>query len=204
MPKLYFRYGTMNSSKTANLLMVAHNYMKQGREVFLIKPEADTRVLHGEQPGIQSRAFPNGSIQADLVMPPETGSVELKEAIATRFLPGAHPSCVLVDEAQFLSRHNVDALRAFTECAPVICYGLRTDYCTRLFPGSQRLMEVADSIEEVKTTCARCERKATVTAKLIDRRVVKERVDQPIGDNAAYEVGDAQYSPLGWSCWSRG
>ncbi len=153
MAKLYFRYGTVGSAKTLNLLAVAHNYQQQGKRVVLAKPAMDTRFgaeYVVSRAGLRQRA--------DVFLEPES------VLAAERF---AGVSCVLVDEAQFLSPKVIDQLHALTRTAdiPVICYGLRTDFRTRAFPGSARLFEIADSIEEVKTTCTYCNRKAVFNLK---------------------------------------
>lgn len=150
MPKLYFRHGTMNSSKTANLLMVAHNYKTQGKKVILMKPSIDIRF--GKQI-IKSRAVQE--MTADILILPGRRVFELQNDL----------DCVLVDEAQFLSAVNVEGLRNLSQHVPVICYGLRTDYRSYLFPGSKRLLELADTIEEIKTICVSCDRKAIINAK---------------------------------------
>lgn len=147
LAKLYFRHGTMDSAKTLNLLAVAHNYRSQGKRVLLVKPRMDDRFGAA---AIRSRA--GIEAQADLLVDADT-----------RLDPAefAGVDCVLVDEAQFLSVALVEQLRALTRGGPpVICYGLRTDFRTRLFEGSRRLLELADSIEEVKVTCQFCNRKA--------------------------------------------
>ena len=155
MAKLYFRYGAMGSAKTLNLLAVAHNYERQGKRVLVIKPALDERFAEER---VVSRAGLERA--ADLLV--EGGTI-----------PGAHHAaevdCVLVDEAQFLSEPQVEALREWTRTldVPVICYGLRTDFRSRLFEGARRLMELADSIEEIKTTCAFCNRKATQNLRFV-------------------------------------
>lgn len=156
MAKLYFRYGTVGSAKTLNLLAVAHNYGAQKKRAFIIKPELDDRFGRDR---VASRA--GVERKADLLVSPTT---QLDRAA----FEGLH--CVLVDKAQFLSPEVIDQLRAIaTEMGiPVICYGLRTDFTTKLFDGARRLMEVADSIEEVKTTCNFCNRKAIFNLKLAD------------------------------------
>ncbi len=148
MAKLYFRHGAMGSAKTLNLLAVRHNYVQQGKQVMLIKPAMDERF--GNQT-IRSRA--GLEYPADLV-------VEAETRLDPERFRGL--SCVLVDECQFLSASMVEQLRELTRTMniPVIAYGLRTDFRTRLFEGSRRLMELADAIEEVKTTCRFCNRKA--------------------------------------------
>ncbi len=156
MAKLYFRYGTVGSAKTLNLLAVAHNYTQQGKKARLIKPELDTRWGREK---IVSRAGLEKT--ADLLARPDT-------ILDPADFEGV--DCVLVDEVQFLSASLIDQLRELTHThrVPVICYGLRSDFRTELFEGANRLMAVADSIEEIKTTCAFCNRKAIFNLKLVD------------------------------------
>ncbi len=178
MAKLYFRYGTMDSAKTLNLLAVAHNYRKQGKRVVLAKPALDDRF--GDRK-VASRAGLHE--QADLLLEPGT-------AISHDALRDV--DCVLVDEAQFLSPAVVDQLRMITLTLdiPVICYGLRTDFQTRGFPGALRLLEVADSIEEVKVTCQHCGRKAVFNLRTAGGQAVVE------GDQIS--LGDEEYVPVCW------
>jgi thymidine kinase len=182
MAKLYFRYGTMSSAKTLNLLAVAHNYRSQGKRVVLLKPRLDSRF---GRDGIVSRS--GLSADADLLLDPDTA-----------LDPGAFDGldCVLVDEAQFLSAHVVEQLRALTKTkgVPVICYGLRTDFRTRLFEGSRRLMELADSIEEVKVTCQFCNRKTTMNLRFAG--------GAPTSTGPQVEIGaDERYAPVCFSCY---
>jgi thymidine kinase len=156
MAKLYFRHGTVSSAKSLNLLAVAHNYRSQGKQVVLIKPALDDRFGADV---IRSRA---GIEQvADLKVVADT-------QIDPREFDGV--SCILVDEAQFLSATVVEQLRDISVDLniPVICYGLRADFRTRLFEGAARLFELADSIEEIKTTCAFCNRKAVANLKHVN------------------------------------
>ncbi len=156
MAKLYFRYGTMDSAKTMNLLAVAHNYRKQGKRCALMKPRLDDRF--GSK-AIRSRS--GLEADAEYLVDPESvlPVAELAEL-----------DCLLVDEAQFLSESVIDQLRDLTvdHGVPVICYGLRTDFQARLFVGSRRLLELADTIEEVKVTCFECGRKAVFNLRLVD------------------------------------
>ncbi|CAK9002517.1 unnamed protein product [Durusdinium trenchii] len=137
MAKLYFRYGAMMSAKTMNLLAIAHAYEMQSKKVLVMKPRLDTRFGSS---AVQSRS--GLSREADVLITSET-------EFPTDMLIGV--SCILVDEAQFLSPRAVERLRnvATMQGVPVMCFGLRTDFRSRLFPGSKRLMELADSIEEV-------------------------------------------------------
>jgi thymidine kinase len=156
MAKLYFRYGTMSSAKTLNLLAAAHTYQQQARKVVLIKPSLDDRF--GKE-SIQSRAGLEKKAdillsKTDRLTPQEFNGID----------------CILVDEVQFLNPLQVEDLRAISIEAnvPVICYGLRTDFKSKLFEGSKRLMELADAIEEVKTTCNFCSKKAIFNMKFIN------------------------------------
>jgi thymidine kinase len=168
MAKLYFRHGTVGSAKTLNLLATAHNYRQQGKEVLLVKPELDTRF---GQNIIKTRA--GLEMKADVLAPP---------AGLIQFPALDDIACVLVDEAQFLFPDAIDQLHRIAHAAvapespggiPVICYGLRTDFRTRAFPAAQRLFELADSIEEIKTICHYCLRKAVFNLKLVDGKPTK-------------------------------
>lgn len=182
MAKLYFRYGAMGSAKTLNLLAVRHNYELQGKRVVLLKPRTDDRF--GAQL-VRSRA--GLSHEADLIIDEDT-------VFSPSLFEGLH--CVLVDEGQFLSPLMVERLREATRQfnVPVIAYGLRTDFQTRLFPGSQRLIELADAIEEIKTTCMFCNRKAVFN--------LRHGADgQAIKDGPQVMLGDATYSPVCHCCY---
>jgi len=182
MAKLYFRYGAMRSAKTLNCLAVAHNYEDQGKKVILIKPKVDDR--YGVQK-VQSRAGLN--MDADIVVDKDT-EINLNDLNDL--------SCVLVDEAHFLSAKSIDQLRMITlsHGIPVICYGLRTDFQGKLFEGSKRLMELADSIEEVKVTCQFCNRKAVFNMRLLDGKPTLRGGQIQIG-------GDESYVPVCYSCY---
>jgi thymidine kinase len=184
MAKLYFRHGTVSSAKTMNLLAVAHNYRSQGKRIVLIKPRLDTRW--GGPSTILSRA--GLSADADLLVDPDT----LLDPASFEGL-----DCVLVDEAQFLSPALVEQLRALTHRPglPVICYGLRTDFRTHLFEGSRRLLELADSIEEVKVTCKFCNRKAIFNMRLLNGLPTLEGAQVELG-------GDERYVPVCSVCYS--
>lgn len=176
MAKLYFRHGTVGSAKTLNLLAVAHNYQQQGKRVLLVKPAVDTRFGAGV---IKSRA--GLEMQADCIVP-NCGTLfvlpDLTDVV-----------CVLVDEAQFLTTNDIDVLHRcahITPKIPVICYGLRTDFRTKLFPAAARLFELADSIEEVKTTCHYCLRKAMFNLKLVDGKPTKEGPSVELGCEEKY------------------
>lgn len=174
MAKLYFRYGAVSSAKTLNLLAVAHNYERQGKKVMVLKPEFDTRF--GETRVVSRAGLER---KADLIINAQTN-------LDPESFAGCH--CILVDEAQFLSAEHVDQLRMLTHSvsAPVICYGLRADFRTRLFPGSRRLLELADTIEEVKTTCAFCNRKAVFNLKSVEGTPTVDGPSQELGAEELY------------------
>lgn len=184
MAKLYYRYGTVGSAKTLNLLAVAHNYRRQGKKVILIKPELDTRF--GKEK-IKSRAGLEKS--ADILVKPDT-TLDTKEFV--------NISCILVDEAQFLSEYLINQLRdiATTHHVPVICYGLRTDFKSRLFEGSRRLMELADSIEEIKCTCNFCNKKSVMNLKHVDGLAT---VDGPSVQLGCEEL----FFPVCYTCYKK-
>ena len=176
MAKLYFKYGAMGSSKTAQALITKYNYEENDMKVWLIKPSADTRD------GVQILRSRIGLAAAVEVMPPEMdiymifGNTRLGKCDA-----------VIVDECQFLTETQIDQLRAIVNDynVPVMCFGLRTDFQTRLFPGSRRLMELADCIEEIKTMCD-CGSKATVNARISDGYIVTEGAQVVLGGNDSY------------------
>ena len=169
MAKLYFRYGAMGSSKTANAIMVQYNYTERGQKVLMVKPKLDNR--DGERT-VLSRC----GLKTECVFMEEVDAVDVKQY-----------DCVIVDEAQFLTKEQVRTLvRIVDECGvPVICYGLRTDFQGNFFEGSLWLMAWADTIEEVKTICW-CGRKATCNARVMDGRVIKEGDQILLGGNSQY------------------
>lgn len=172
--KLYFRYGAMNSGKSTALIQVAHNYQERGQRVLVVKPALDTK-----SPVVLSRIMVTREV--DIVVA-EDG--ELRADV----LAAGAPDCVLVDEAQFLSPEQVDDLfrLAVLDGIPVIAYGLRSDFRTRGFPGSLRLMELAHSIEELKTVC-RCGRKATLNARTVDGSFTQAGSQVAIEGEVGYE-----------------
>ncbi len=177
MAKLYFKYGAMGSSKTAQALITKYNYEENDLKVWLIKPSADTR--DGEQI-LRSRIGLEAMVE---VIPPETD-------IYARYLGTRELDCdvIIVDECQFLTEAQIDQLRAIVDDhnIPVMCFGLRTDFQTRLFPGSRRLMEVADTIQEIKTICD-CGAKATVNARIDGNgHIVTQGAQVVLGGNDSY------------------
>jgi thymidine kinase len=185
MSKLYFRYGAMNSGKSTALLQVAHNYEERDQAVLLVKPAIDTK---GNRQ-VVSRLGVRREVD---VLLSKTDSLRqaVKDALAARDSNLPAVSAVLIDEAQFLTPHQVDeALEvAIFEEIPVLAYGIRTDFQTRSFAGSQRLMEIAHTLEEMKTIC-RCGRKAIFNARVGDSGRIKEGAQVMIdGESARYEA----------------
>jgi thymidine kinase len=177
MAKLYFKYGAMGSSKTAQALITKYNYEENGLQVWLIKPSADTR--DGAQI-LRSRIGLEAQVQA---ISPEQDVLELFRA--TRL---GRCDVIIVDECQFMTTANIDQLREIVNeyDIPVMCFGLRTDFQTRLFPGSLRLMEVADTIQEIKTICD-CGAKATVNARIDGQgHIVTQGAQVVLGGNDSY------------------
>ena len=177
MAKLYFKYGAMGSSKSAQALITKYNYEENGLSVWLIKPSADTRdganILRSRI-GLEA--------QAEVMLPTSD--------ILARFVETRQNDCdvVIVDECQFLTMQQIDQLRGIVDeyGIPVLCFGLRTDFQTKLFPGSLRLMEVADTIQEIKTICD-CGAKATVNARIdCTGHIVTEGAQVMLGGNDAY------------------
>ena len=176
MAKLYFKYGAMGSSKTAQALITKYNYEENDLKVWLIKPSADTR--DGAEI-LRSRIGLEAQVE---VIPPDVD-------IYARFLGGKarRSDVIIVDECQFMTEKQIDQLRAIVDehNIPVMCFGLRTDFQTRLFPGSRRLMEIADTIQEIKTICD-CGAKATVNARVNDGYIVTEGAQVVLGGNDSY------------------
>jgi thymidine kinase len=187
--KLYFRYGAMNSGKSTGLLQAAYNYEERGQRVLLAKPAVDTK---GDR-DIVSRL--GVTRQVDLVFAPDT-DVRALVASAGATDPVRPLACLLVDEAQFLTPDQVDDLLriAVLDEVPVIAYGIRTDFRTEAFPGSRRLLEVAHSLEELKTIC-RCGRKAVFNARVVDGAFVFD------GSQVAIDGADVTYESLCANCY---
>lgn len=175
MAKLYFKYGAMGSSKSAQALTTKFNYEEKGMTVWLIKPGTDTR---DGADIIKSRI---GLSQKAQVISPD-------EDIIKAYNDAGSYDVIIADEAQFLTPDQIDQLRTLVdeEDIPVLCFGLRTDFLTHFFPGAQRLMELADSITEIKTICE-CGSKATVNARIDENgRIVTEGSQVMLGGNDSY------------------
>ncbi len=176
MAKLYFKYGAMGSSKTAQALITKYNYEENDMKVWLLKPSADTRD------GVNILRSRIG-LEAEVEI--ATPDVNIYDRYAAGF--AGNCDAVIVDECQFLTVAQIDQLRQIVDDynVPVMCFGLRTDFQTHLFPGSLRLMELADAIEEIKTMCD-CGAKATVNARINDGYIVTEGAQVVLGGNDSY------------------
>ena len=185
MAKLYFKYGAMGSSKSAQALITQFNYEELGMSVWLIKPSVDTR---DGADIIKSRIGLQRSAQ---IITPE-------QNIAEEYTKLEKHDVIIADEAQFFTPEQIDQLRGLVddEDIPVLCFGLRTDFLTHFFPGARRLMELADSITEIKTVCE-CGRKATVNARIDGSgRIVTEGAQVFLGGNDSYIA-------MCHKCWKR-
>ncbi|WP_136806042.1 thymidine kinase [Desulfosediminicola flagellatus] len=188
MAKLYFRYGAMNSGKTTALIQVAHNYRERGMETILVKPVVDTKRITQ----ISSRL--NIYRDVDILAEP---SDDLFVIIEKQQSERKNLQCILVDEAQFLTKDQVTQLFkvAVLLNIPVICYGLRTDFQLNGFEGSKQLLLLAHSLEELKTIC-QCGRKAMANARKINGSFVFQ------GDQVAIDGKDSvEYEPLCAQCY---
>ena len=169
MAKLYFRYGAMGSSKTANAVMVQYNYQERGRKVLMLKPKLENR---DGATIVRSRC----GLEAQCRFVEELGEISLDGI-----------ECVIVDESHFLTAEQVKQLVDIVDerDIPVICYGLRSDFRGELFEGSRELLRWADTIEEIKTICW-CGRKATFNARVQNGHIVREGEQIMMGGNSAY------------------
>lgn len=177
MAKLSFRYGTVGAGKTLALVTVAQTYRAQGKPVLVMKPRLDLRF--GEW-AIRSRT--GLELRADVLIDSS------KDVLRQNWPLGEAPTLILVDEAQFLNRDAIDELRriATDSDIPVICFGLRTDFRSEMFPGSARLFEVADQLEEIKSACQHCHSKAVFNLRLVNGRPVCEGPVIVLGDTDTY------------------
>ena len=175
MAKLYFKYGAMGSSKTANALITKFNYEERGMKVWLIKPSLDDR---DGADTVKSRI----GLKAEAVV------ISKDADIFTEFKKYSDCHVIIADECQFFTKEQINQLRKIVDelNIPVLCFGLRTDFLTNLFEGSRRLFEIADSITEIKTICS-CGEKATVNARIGENgQVITEGGQILIGGNDSY------------------
>ena len=193
MSKLYFKFGAMASSKTANALMTRFNYEEKGNHVWLIKPDLDNRDDYTDENGVRVTV-----VKSRIGLSAVADVVGRDEDIHARFVAlneVQHIDVIICDECQFLTAAQVDQMKYIAEYCdtPVLCFGLRSDFLTQLFEGSKRLFEIADSITEIKSVC-RCGKKAIVNARIADGKVVTEGDQIEIGGNDKYEG-------MCWGCW---
>ena len=185
MSKLYYRYGTMNSGKTTLLLQAAHNYEEKGMKVLILKPKLDTKGNDKIYTKIGLKRKADHLIEED-----EKLSIYLNKIKEDVY-------CIFVDEAQFLTRDQVDELFMFTKLKdrPVICYGLRSDFKTISFPGSLRLFEIADDMEELHTIC-KCGRRARFNGRIVNGEYTSS------GDQVAIDgENEVKYEALCGKCY---
>lgn len=186
MAKLYFKYGAMGSAKTAQALITKYNYEENGMRVWLIKPSTDTRDgsdIIRSRAGLESKA--------DVITP--------TDSIIGRYRANGDTDIIIADECQFFTEAQVDELREIVDTfdIPVLCYGLRTDFLCRFFPGSRRLLEVCDTITEIRAICD-CGAKATVNARIdADGYIVTEGAQLLLG-------GNDRYTAMCHRCWTNG
>lgn len=187
MAKMYFRYGAMNCGKTTALLQVAHNYEEQGMKILLIKPSKDKKA--GSK--VSSRIGLEREVDL-LLMPEET----IKQNLLNGTINFDNLNCILVDEAQFLSKEQVNELWVISKLCdiPVICYGLKTNFKGDLFEGSKAIIEKVDTLEEASTIC-KCGNKARFNARL------ENGVYVTMGEEVAIDGIDATYEPVCGKCY---
>lgn len=194
MSKLYFKFGAMASSKTANALMTRFNYEEKGNKVWLIKPDLDNRDDYTDENGNRVTV-----VKSRIGLSAVADVIRQDEDLLKRFLALQEKdpvNVIICDECQFLTGAQVDQMKYIAEYCdtPVLCFGLRSDFQTKLFPGSCRLFEIADSITEIKSVC-RCGKKAIVNARLNEKgQVIVEGEQVCIGGNDKYEG-------MCWGCW---
>lgn len=186
MAKLRYKEGTMNSSKTAQLLMTRFNYIEQGKKVVIFKPMLDTR----DGAFVKSRAL-GEKVPAKMIYKHEIDSMFL-------YTEKEKPDCVLIDEVQFMPEHQIDELSKIVDLLgiPVIAYGLLTDFQGKLFPGSQRLIEIGAFVENIKTVCWDCSKAAVYNMRLFNGEPVFHGEQVQVGGNESYK-------PVCRSCYTK-
>ena len=185
--KLYFKYGVMGCSKTAQALMTKFNYEQQGYNVLLMKPSIDNRDDHENKTVIRSR----------IGLESEAIAFSRRQSLIKLFNKRKKDNIgvIIVDECQFCTTTQIDELKELTKFVPVLCYGLKTDFRTKLFSGSRRLVEIADSLTELKAICE-CGRKATVNARFKNGLLVTKGSVIEIG-------GDDKYRAMCYDCYKK-
>ena len=187
--KLYFRYGVMGSSKTAQALMTKFNYEQQGYKVLLLKPKIDNRYDSGSNKAI---------VKSRIGLSADATSFEKNENLINLFSninSNNEYKVIIVDECQFCTKEQIEELKSLTSFVPVFCYGLKTDFQTNLFEGSKRLLEIADSITEIKSVCE-CGKKAIINARFKGGKICTSGEQVDIG-------GDEKYRPICYDCYKK-
>lgn len=188
MAKLYFKYGAMGCSKSAQALMCKFNYEQKGFNVLLLKPSIDTRDQENGKPIVKSRI--------GIKSPCEV--FDKKENLLDFYKKASENKkydILIIDEVQFCSESQINDCKEISEEIPVLCYGLKTNFKSYLFEGSKRLIEIADSIEEIRSVCS-CGANATINARLIDGSLVTDGDEIQIG-------GDETYVAMCYTCWKK-
>lgn len=189
MHKLYFKYGAMGSSKSAQALMTKFNYEQKGFRVLLLKPSIDNRDDNGSIRMVTSRI----GLKSECLVFNENANLYdlyLKENEKKKI------DVIIIDEVQFCKERQIDECQSIADNIPVLCYGLKTNFKGYLFEGSKRLLEIADSISEIKSIC-KCGFKAIMNAKIVNGVVVTDGKEIDIG-------GDEKYEAMCYSCWKKG
>ncbi len=188
LAQLYFKYGTMNSGKSFEIIKVAHNYEEQGKPVLIFTPSIDTR--NGSDKVGSRVGFTRPAITVD-------ENTNLYDSVVTQLSGSGRFFCVLVDEAQWLKKHHiVELTRVVDELnVPVMAFGLKNDFQNELFEGSYNLLVYADKIEEIKTICWYCDRKATM--------VIRFKDGVPVNEGDQIQVGGSEdYKPVCRRCYN--
>lgn len=186
MARLYFKFGAMGSSKTAQALMCKFNYEQKGFKVLLMKPKLDNRDVENGIYYVKSR----------IGLKSECLTFNKHESVLDLYCKSNINNdigVIIVDECQFCTSLQIDEFKEITKSIPVLCYGLKTDFKSELFEGSKRLLEIADSIQEIKSVC-RCGAKATMNARIINGIVTT------VGDSILIG-GDESYEGMCYWCW---
>jgi len=188
MAKLYFKFGAMGCSKSAQALMCKFNYEQKGFNVLLLKPSIDIRDYEDDKPVVKSRI---GIKSECVILEKEASLLELYK----RLIENKKYDVVIIDEAQFCSESQINDCKEISVDIPVICYGLKTNFRSYLFEGSKRLIEIADSISEINSLCS-CGANATVNARMVNGELITEGEEVVIG-------GDETYVAMCYTCWRK-
>ena len=188
MAKLYFKYGAMGCSKSAQALMCKFNYEQKGFNVLLLKPSIDTRDYENGKPVVKSRI----GIKSECEV---IGKDESLFDSYKKLSENKKYDVLIIDEAQFCSEAQINDCKEISVDIPVICYGLKTNFRSYLFEGSKRLIEIADSISEIKSLCS-CGANATVNARIVNGEIVTSGEEVVIGGNETYVA-------MCYNCWRK-